>query len=125
MRQSASGVGVLDKAAALLDALETGPLALNDLAAKAEVNRATAHRLAAALEVHGLVARDGGGRFMLGPRMAAWALEAVARPVLERLRDETGESVQLYVRRGDTRVCIVSLESPHGLRTIVAEGAQL
>jgi DNA-binding IclR family transcriptional regulator len=46
-------------------------------------------------------------------------------PALTRLRDETGESVQLYVREGDRRVCIAALESPHGLRTIVAMGASL
>ncbi|HEX2024508.1 MAG TPA: IclR family transcriptional regulator C-terminal domain-containing protein, partial [Acidimicrobiales bacterium] len=31
----------------------------------------------------------------------------------------------LYVRRGDRRHCVASLESPHGLRTIVAVGASL
>jgi DNA-binding IclR family transcriptional regulator len=48
-------------------------------------------------------------------------------PVLARLRDRTGESAQLYVRSaaGDTRVCVASLESPHGLRTIVAVGEVL
>jgi DNA-binding IclR family transcriptional regulator len=45
--------------------------------------------------------------------------------VLERLRDEVGESVQLYVREGHGRRCLVSLESPHGLRWIVLEGALL
>jgi DNA-binding IclR family transcriptional regulator len=44
---------------------------------------------------------------------------------LEHLRDVTGESAQLYVRRGSRRVCLVSLESPHGLRTIVPVGAVL
>jgi DNA-binding IclR family transcriptional regulator len=39
------------------------------------------------------------------------------------LRDATGESAQLYVQDGDRRVCIASLESPHGLRTIVPMGA--
>jgi DNA-binding IclR family transcriptional regulator len=48
-----------------------------------------------------------------------------ARPALEALRDDTGESVQLYVRDGDRRVCALSLESPHGLRTIVPLGASL
>jgi DNA-binding IclR family transcriptional regulator len=41
------------------------------------------------------------------------------------LRDRTGESVQLYVRDGDGRRCVVSLESTHGLRWIVPEGALL
>ena len=46
-------------------------------------------------------------------------------PALRLLRDLTGESAQLYVRSGDARVCLVSLESPHSLRTIVAIGAAL
>jgi DNA-binding IclR family transcriptional regulator len=33
--------------------------------------------------------------------------------------------VQLYVREGDGRRCVVSLQSPHGLRWIVAEGSLL
>ena len=125
MRTIISGVGVLDKAAAVIDALEVGPLALNDLAEATGLNRATTHRLASALEVHGFVGRDGGGRFTLGRRLVARALEAAALPALERLRDTTGESTQLYVRRRDVRVCIVSLESPHGLRTMVPVGARL
>ena len=46
-------------------------------------------------------------------------------PLLERLRDKTGESVQLYVREGNERRCIAGLESAHGLRTIVRVGAML
>ena len=49
-------------------------------------------------------------------------LAEAARPVLVELRDETGESVQLYVRSGDERLCVVSLESPHSLRWIVPVG---
>jgi DNA-binding IclR family transcriptional regulator len=125
VERSLSGVGVLDKAVSLLDALESGPLSLNDLVAASGVPRATCHRLAHALEKHRLVARDDEGRFILGPRLAARSLDQVAVPALEALRDTTGESTQLYVRRGDMRVCVVSLESPHGLRTIVPVGAVL
>jgi DNA-binding IclR family transcriptional regulator len=118
-------VGVLDKTVSLLDALANGPLVLNDLAEASGVPRATAHRLALAAEVHGLVARDEEGRFVLGPRIAVRPLDVVARPALEWLRDKTGESVQLYVRRGQKRVCVASLESRHGLRTMVEVGAVL
>jgi DNA-binding IclR family transcriptional regulator len=121
---SVSGIGVLDKAVAVLDALEAGPLSLPELVDATRLPRATAHRLAAALEVHGFVARCDGG-FQLGPRLTQPALPAIARPALEGLRDATGESVQLYVRRGDQRVCVEALESPHGLRTIVPVGALL
>ncbi len=128
-----SGVGVLDKSVIVLGALEHGPLALNDLVAATGIARATAHRLAVALEAHGLVRRDDDGRFALGVRLialgraaaAAIPLAAAAHAPLEQLRDATGESVQLYVRDGDRRVCIAALESPHGLRTIVPMGAAL
>jgi len=119
---SVSGIGVLDKAVTVLDALEAGPLTLGELVDATGLPRATAYRLAAALEVHAFVGRDGDGRFQLGPRLAQPALQVVARPALEMLRDATGESVQLYVRRGDRRLCIDALESPHGLRTIVPVG---
>jgi DNA-binding IclR family transcriptional regulator len=122
---SLSGIGVLDKAIAVLDAVEAGPRSLAGLVDATGLSRATAHRLAVALEVHGLLARDAGGRFALGPRLTGADLAVVARPALEALRNRTGESAQLYVRRGERRLCVASLESPHGLRTIVAVGASL
>jgi len=122
---SVSGVGVLDKAVAVLDALEAGPLSLPELVDATGLSRATAHRLAAALEVHGFVGRAEDGRFQLGDRLSQPGLTTVARPALQELRDATGESVQLYVRRGTQRLCVEALESPHGLRTIVPVGALL
>jgi DNA-binding IclR family transcriptional regulator len=122
---SVSGVGVLDKAVAILDALEAGPCTLAQLVDATGLSRATAHRLAAALERHGLAGRDAAGRFTTGPRLTGPTLERVAVPALEELRDTTGESSQLYVARNDRRLCVVSIESPHGLRTIVDVGALL
>ena len=130
---SLSGVGVLDKAMGVLGALRQGPLALADLQLATGLPRATAHRLAVALEVHGMVRRDDDGRFALGfalldlGRAAALAfpLAEVARPVLEALRAETAEGVQLYVREGDERRCVLSLPAPHALQWIVPEGVLL
>lgn len=120
---SVSGIGVLDKAFAIVDALEAGPRSLNDLVAATGMARATTHRLAVALEAHGMVRRDDEGRFALGLRLLP--LADLARPALERLRDETGESVQLYVAQNGARVCVLALDSPHGLRTIVRLGESL
>lgn len=116
---------MLDKAVSVLDAVERGPLSLAGLVEATGLSRATAHRLAVALEVHGLLGRDLAGRFTLGRRLTGLDLPALARPALEALRDRTGESTQLYVRRGDRRLCVASLESPHGLRTIVPVGVSL
>ena len=123
--RSVNGVGVLDKAIAILDALEGHPLGLADLVTATGLTRATAHRLATALEAHDLVARDGDGRFTLGPRLVRRSLEDAARPALAVLRDATGESAQLYVPHSGARLCVVALESPHSLRTIVPAGAVL
>jgi DNA-binding IclR family transcriptional regulator len=122
-----SGVGVLDKAVRVLDALDDGPAALAELVERTGLPRATAHRLAVALEVHRLVARDPAGRFLLGPRVAATnPLAAAAGPILDALRDETGESAALYVRTGpDTRRCIAASDRASGLRDTVPVGAVL
>ncbi len=133
MEHRVSDVGVLDKAVLVLDALAGGAKGLGELVTATALPRATAHRLAVALEVHGLVRRDGDGRFALGTRLIAlgrasaggFPLVEAARPALERLREETGESVQLYVVDGAGRRCVASLDSPNELRTIVAVGSVL
>src|SRR5918995_1171462 len=125
-----TGVGVLDKTVALLRAGALEPRSLADLQQATDLPRATAHRLGVALERHGLLRRDGEGRFDLGPELAAlgrtamerYPLGALALPVLEQLREASGESVQLFVRDGDQRRCVVSLPSPPALRWIVPEG---
>ena len=133
MEPTVSGVGVIDKAAAILVAVEHSPASLGELVNRTGQSRPTTHRLATALEVHGLLRRTPEGRYALGPRLVTlghvaadhWPLAEAASEALARLRDATGESAQLYVRHGDSRICLASLESPHGLRTIVATGAVL
>ena len=102
---NSSGVGVLDKTVAVLNALEAGPASLAQLVSATGLARPTAHRIAVALERHRVLTRDSRGRFVLGPRITELAaaagedrLLAVAQPVLAQLRDMTGESAQLYRR---------------------------
>ncbi|TNY34928.1 IclR family transcriptional regulator [Thermomonospora catenispora] len=129
---NSSGVGVLDKAVLILNALEAGPASLASLVQATGLARPTAHRLAVALEHHRLVHRDAQGRFILGPRLAELAvaagedrLLAIAQPVLAQLRDHTGESAQLYRRQGDVRVCVAAAERSSGLRDTVPVGSAL
>lgn len=63
---NSSGVGVLDKAVLVLNALEAGPASLAQLVQATGLARPTAHRLAVALEHHRIVTRDTQGRFVLG-----------------------------------------------------------
>ena len=128
-----SGIGVLDKSMAIVAAVAAGPSTMTDVVATTGISRATAHRLVVALEVHGLVRRDRFGMLFLGAGLMAlgrtaaegWSLPEAVRPVLSWLRDATGESVQLYVRDGDERRCLESLESTEELRTTVPVGARL
>ncbi len=122
---------MLDKSVAVLDAAARGPVGLGELVEATGLPRATAHRLAVALEAHRLLVRDPAGRWVPGPRLGELArsapdpLLAAAGPVLARLRDRGGESAQLYRRDGDERVCIATAERASGLRTTVALGSRL
>jgi DNA-binding IclR family transcriptional regulator len=132
-RSRSTGVGVLDRSVALLDLLADGPRTLRWLAGASGLPRPTAYRLLVALEAHRLVARDATGAFGLGPRLTELAvaagpaidLAALAGPVLARLHEATGESVQLYVRSGDRRLCIAARDAGTGLRDSVPVGALL
>ncbi|MCB0934384.1 MAG: IclR family transcriptional regulator [Mycobacterium sp.] len=130
MRQD-SGIGVLDKAVGVLHSIAESPCGLAELCDRTGLPRATAHRLAAGLEAHRLLARDGAGRWLLGPALTELAahvhdpLLAASAAVLPRLREITGESVQLYRQEGTTRVCIAALEPAAGLRDTVPVGTRL
>lgn len=117
-----------------MDVLHTigqSPCALAELCERTGLPRATAYRLAAALEVHRLLARDDEGRWRLGPAVTELAahvndpLLTASAGVLPLLRETTGESVQLYRREGTTRVCVAALEPAAGLRDTVPVGARL
>ena len=135
MGDSLQGASSLGKAVSVLDSLAAkGPLSLAGLVSATGMPRATVYRLATALVAHGLVDKGSDGTYRLGGRLVELGrlagqrrrgLAEAATPALERLRDDTGESVQLFVAEGGRRVCVVSLESPHSLRTIVAVGASL
>ena len=128
---SVSGVGVLDKAFVVLNVLVTRPLALSEVVEATGIPRATCHRLLSALEHHGAVRRNDEGFYCVGPTMAGLGRAATsqfpflrkAREIATELRDKTGESVQVFMPETDGRRCVISLESPNGLRWIVPEGS--
>jgi DNA-binding IclR family transcriptional regulator len=122
----------LDKSVLVLEAVEGGAHSLAALTERTGLSRATVHRLAVALEVHRLLARDRDGRWLLGPRLAELggapggdALLERAPGVLTRLRDLTGESAQVYRRQGERRICVAAAERRSGLRDTVPVGTSL
>lgn len=123
---------MLDRSVAILDAVAAGRRTFTAIVQATGLTRTTAHRLLKALVDHGLLGFEDGG-YALGPRLLALAASALregplrelAHPVLERLAAETGESAQLFVRRGGERVCADGVEAASELRTIVPVGAAL
>jgi DNA-binding IclR family transcriptional regulator len=123
-------VAVLDKAVAILRAVADEPASLAELVARTELPRATAHRLATALEAHRLLRRTSVGAWAPGPALAELGrggadLSELAGRYLAGLRDATGESAQFYVRDGASRICIAAAERSSGLRDTVPVGARL
>jgi DNA-binding IclR family transcriptional regulator len=119
-RVASTRIQSVDRAIRLLKVIADSPMpvALPAVARTADVNPATAWRLLATLEDHGLVARSGGG-YAVGysvVRIAAsadeTALKTAARPLLERLVDETHEAVSLSVPRQQTIVSIDHIAAP-------------
>lgn len=133
MERRVSGVAVLDKSVRILEVLADGRRrSLGEMVAETGQPRATCHRLAHALQAHGLAHLGADDRWELGARLGELAgavggpgLAASASAPLRLLVEETGESAQLYVSRAGQRVCVAAVESPESLRTIVPVGATL
>lgn len=110
----------------VLDVVEfRQPVAFSEIHQHTGLPKSTVHRLVLALELHGFLRRDADGRIVTGARFATGMLPQIAEPILRRLTEETGESSQVYVRRGDHRMCIAAVESSQVLRTTVDIGTLL
>lgn len=124
-RVRSTGVVVLDRAAAILDAVESEPMRANELARRLGLSVPTTHRLMAAMVGHELLRRDADGRHHIGRRFLSSGLAAAAGSVVRELADATGESVQLWVLRGERRLCLVSADSSAELRSSIPVGTLL
>jgi IclR family transcriptional regulator, acetate operon repressor len=112
----ASSIQVIDRVAALLDALARSPepQSLKRLAADTGLHPSTAYRILDALAAHALVERTDTSQYRLGVkllRLGSRVREDVdllreARPIMDTLRSELGETVNLTVREGDEVVYV-------------------
>jgi DNA-binding IclR family transcriptional regulator len=106
------------------------PLALRDIAATMGIAKSAAQRLLGELVRQSLLMRTPDNRYGVGPSLVALAaqvlqddaLRVAARPVLDALVERTSETVSLYIRSVNQRVCIDSRESPHPIRRAVPLG---
>jgi IclR family transcriptional regulator, KDG regulon repressor len=113
MREEGRTLASVDRALALLDALAELPSGarVGDLAQRTGINQSTVSRLLGTLMARGFVERDDAtARYRLGLRLVAYAdavlagldVRTIARPQLEWLVEQTGETATLSVP-GDTQ----------------------
>ncbi|MBM9463401.1 IclR family transcriptional regulator [Aeromicrobium sp. YIM 150415] len=106
---------------------------IRELATLTGLPRTTVLRLLSTLESESLVAQVGEGVYQIGAGALrwldvvqnSWRLSDEAHGVLEGLRDDTGESANVYVRQSRFRVSIGQAEGHWTVRSVVPLGAPL
>jgi len=126
MTQNTSKIQVIDRAVTLINIISTydKAVSLKFLAADSGLHASTAFRILASLITHGVVERTQSGEYRLGTRLLHWGnqvrgamgIHSEARPVMQRLRDEIGETVNLTVREGDEVVYVERVTGRHAIR---------
>ena len=127
-----SGVASVDRALSVLTAFKRGDKALSlaELTRRTGLVKTTVLRLAISLEQCGLLKRLDDGRYRLDAEVLRLAaiyqdqidLEALIFPVLKHLVDMTEETASFYIRRGEQRMCLFRVDSPHRLRLHIRPG---
>jgi IclR family KDG regulon transcriptional repressor len=110
-----------------------GAPTVTDLLVETELTRPTLYRILASLEAEGLIQRERDKSYSLGLRLVSLSRKAlaendlrkIARPLLEKLRDETGETVHLALRSGDELVYIDKIESTATVRMTSTIGTRV
>lgn len=118
----------------VLDAFARPPhrMGLADVVERLGLERNQAYRSLKTLEAAGYLVQDEDARFELGPhagliatagmRHQSATLMDVAGPHLDRLSDQTRETVHLFVREGEQAVCVDRRESTQSVRLISVLG---
>lgn len=107
-------------------------LSAADVARALDIPRSTVFRLMQTLEHLGFLERDD-RQFRLGPAilrlgfeyLASLELTELARPMLERMRDDSGYTTQLVIRDGADVVIVLKASVPSGFASNVTVGSRL
>lgn len=129
-------IQVVDRALHMLDLIASGSgLSFDSLVEATGLSKSTARRLLRVLVDIGVVERRRGKPlYVLGPRilefvvgMASYhrVLAELADAEMQSLRDETGETISLYVREGTQRVCIHHTIGLGAVHQVVEVGKRL
>ena len=116
MEKTTVSIQVIDRSARLMEAIATcsGPASLKILSAETGLHPSTAFRILTSLIEVGFVERDSAGHYFIGRKISHLAnsvrrgvdIREEARDIMEALRDEIGETVNLTVREGDEVIYI-------------------
>jgi DNA-binding IclR family transcriptional regulator len=122
-----SGTQAVDRAAQLVSTVvhADAPLTFAELQEASGLAKSTTSRMLAALERTGLVERDDAGSYVAGSLFWLYAarhdpweeLVRLARPAMERLSEDTSETVHLSVTRGEKVVQVAQVDSRYLLGT--------
>jgi len=122
----------VDRALGVLRAVvrEGRPLTLDELSGRTALHRSVAYRLIRSLEEQGFLGRDPSGGYAVGAGLLAMSvtiasrldLRTLARPAMDRIAREFGETASLHIRSGAERVCIEVVEGTHEVRRVVPLG---
>lgn len=113
---------MLERVTAILDAVGAKTITATEIAHRTGLSKSTAHRVVQSMELYEFLSKHPDGGYSAGRRLLSLPLQALASPYLAALREETGESAQLWVRQGDNRLCVESSDSHHRLRVTAEAG---
>ena len=128
---STSGIQVLQRAADVLRlcAVRKQGLSLGQIATALELPRSTVQRIVSTLMNEGLLRGDGSrGSIRLGAALYALAntqridVVEIAHPYLKTLSEQTGETVDLALFKGDHLVFVDQVAGSHRLRAVSSVG---
>jgi DNA-binding IclR family transcriptional regulator len=130
--EGAGGFIAVERTARVLAAF-SGPdaaLSLAQIAERTQLPKSTALRIARALAWANLLVQREDARWRLGPAIGwlgaryqeAFDLADTVTPLLRKLALQSGESASLFVREGDTRICLLRVEHPTDSRPPVHPG---
>lgn len=132
--ETSSGVAVLDRAFAILNAF--GPsdvrLTLTELSRRTGLYKSTVLRLLGALEHGGFIRKLNDGQYAIGHqplRLAtlyqrSFQIGPVVEPILQQLSRDLGETASFYVRQGDHRLVLYRVEPSRSVRVSVRVGEE-
>lgn len=122
----------VEKAIKVLECVVTaqGAVGVTEIAREVGINASTVYRILSTFKSHGFVTQDRNNRYfagngllkLIGPVLARLEPRKAARPVMERLAKETGESVNLMVPDGDYGVYVDSVQGSRSIRMVVDIG---